>query len=262
MNKYLTYAGQQPVYLGDIDFMQDAVRGGFTQLARAIMNSGSNTMNAILQGVEFSRESSSSVSWTAGIVILNGELFAVAAGTASIEESAPLYFNINVSPGGARTFKDGQTHSCFQIRTATVNDYQGAGGVDVSTVDRLHVPAEVDDRIYEGQLDGGYATSARLVRRSGIWFIDIPMEVPSSSDSTLADVYFYNIQPAHLATLEYMVIPTMLFYYSNGGAAIGLAVVTVLKNTDNRYLHVLIERSGSGSIPSGPTRFFQPLPLF
>lgn len=262
MNRYLTYAGQQPVYLGDINFMQDAVRGGFTQLARAIMNSGSDTMNAILQGIEFSRESSSSVSWTAGIVMLNGELFAVAAGTASVEESDPLYFNVNVSLSGARTFKDGQTHGCFQIRTATIDDYQDDGGVDVSTVDRLHVAAEVDDRIYEGSLDGGYATSARLVRRSGIWFIDIPMEVPSSSDSTLADVYFYNILPAHLATLEYMVIPTMLFYYSNGGAAIGLAVVTIMKHTDNRYVHVTIERSGSGTISSGPTRFFQPLPLF
>lgn len=262
MNRYLTYAGQQPVYLGDINFMQDAVRGGFTQLARAIMNSASDTMNAILQGIEFSRGSSSSVSWTAGIVMLNGELFAVAAGTASVEESDPLYFNINVSLNGARTFKDGQTHGCFQIRTATIDDYQDDGGVDVSTVDRLHVPAEVDDRIYEGSLDGGYATSARLVRRSGIWFVDIPMEVPSSSDSTLADVYFYNILPAHLATLEYMVIPTMLFYYSNGGAAIGLAVVTIMKHTDNRYVHVTIERSGSGAIPSGPTRFFQPLPCF
>ena len=36
MNKFLTFPGKQPVYLGDIDFMQSAVGSAFENLMKAI----------------------------------------------------------------------------------------------------------------------------------------------------------------------------------------------------------------------------------
>ena len=61
MDKYLTFPGRQPVYLGDIDFMQDAVRDTFAQLLKGY--TGLATPTAILHGVVVT-SAPDSISWT------------------------------------------------------------------------------------------------------------------------------------------------------------------------------------------------------
>ena len=110
MNRFLTFTGVQPVFLGDVDFMQDAAANGFKQLARALMGSGDEAMNAILQGVKITSAAGNLYSWTAGVVVLNGELLPIAAGSVNAIDRDHLYFHVVSTLSGERTFEDQETH--------------------------------------------------------------------------------------------------------------------------------------------------------
>ena len=117
MNKLLTFPGQQPLYLGDIDFMQASVLEALKNLVVAI--TGSSAGNAVLSGIEVSY-GSDTVSWTAGIVSVAGEILPVAAGSVSGNMSSTLYVKVVSTLSGGRTFKDGQSHDCWETRAATL----------------------------------------------------------------------------------------------------------------------------------------------
>ena len=116
MDKYLTYPGKQPVYLGDVDFLQGSVRDALKNLLRAYI--GDNSGDAILLGCEIS-VSPAQTSWTAGIVSIDGEILPIEAGTLSGEGGD--YFEIVSSTAGSRTFGDGASHDCFEYRQATIS---------------------------------------------------------------------------------------------------------------------------------------------
>lgn len=204
MNKLLTYAGQQPVYLGDIDFMQDASKNVFTYLARALMSSGSDSLNAILQGVNISIDTSGGAvvfSWTSGVVVIAGEILPIAAGSVTGTASSILYFHVNSVKSGARTFKDGVSRSCWDTRTAIIST-DSAGGTRVDEVPRMSGESSSDDAIYEGTPGTQYVTSARLIKRSGLWLCDVSITIPDEqSMGNLLSIGFSNMPQAHLEQL-------------------------------------------------------------
>lgn len=110
MNKFLTNRGEMPVWLGDIDFMNDAVRDSLIGLAKAI--TGQDDPTCIISGCEVS---SSGV--TAGLVMLSGEILPVEASTIV---SPYYYLEIESTYSGDRTFKDGTVHSAYETRVAVV----------------------------------------------------------------------------------------------------------------------------------------------
>lgn len=175
MNKLLTYTGVMPVFLGDINFMQDAAADAFKKLARALMNSESDSLNAILQGVEITTDGQD-VSWSAGIVVINGEILPVAAGSASAQGPSELYLHINSVLSGGRTFKDGTTHQCYDTRSAIINT-TSTDGVALDTLSRLHEDVVVDDQVYIGSRVLAI-TTGNLIRKSGLWFMDINFTIP------------------------------------------------------------------------------------
>ena len=111
MNKFLTFEGQQPFYLGDIDFMQEAVRTAFTQIMKGLTSTDSP--RCVVYGLQ---KSSSGV--TAGVVCLDGELFDVPASSLT----GILYLTINENYDGRRMMKSGELKACHAIRTATVTN--------------------------------------------------------------------------------------------------------------------------------------------
>lgn len=200
MNKLLTYAGQQPIYLGDIDFLQDSAGSMLTCLARALMNQGSDSLNAILQGVILSQQTQSHISWTAGVVVINGEILPIPAGTVrGTLGSTSLYFHVEVVEDGTRTFKDGEEHACWATRTATITA-ESSGGVAVSGVTRLHV--ESDDAVYEGVSGSANITSAKLIKKNGMWYIDAHISLASGSYTEIGSVTFRILFSAHGAELS------------------------------------------------------------
>lgn len=174
MNKLLTYAGVMPVFLGDINFMQNAAADAFKQLARALMNSGSDSVNAILQGVEIT-SGGQDVEWSAGIVVLNGEILPVAAGGVTAQGPNELYFHVNSVLSGERTFKDGNSHDCYDTRTAVINT-DSTDGIAFDSLARLHEEVVVDDHVYAGGMTGR-VTSGNLIRKSGLWMMDVDISL-------------------------------------------------------------------------------------
>lgn len=116
MNKYLTFPGLQPVYLGDIDFLQESVRSAFLMLLKGL--TGQEKPNCILQRATSEAD---------GVICLEGEIMPYKAYTGSMLGS--YYYEVVTTYGGERKFKDGETHSCYETRHA-----QEKLGVDVKMV--------------------------------------------------------------------------------------------------------------------------------
>lgn len=116
MNKFLTFYGLQPVYLGDIDFMQTAVGEAFANLLKHV--TGRSDANGILSGVVISYLNNSAT-WTAGVVSLGGEILPVEEGVIG-NVTGGLYFEVVSTTDGSRTFGNGETHDCWETRKATL----------------------------------------------------------------------------------------------------------------------------------------------
>lgn len=127
MNKYLTFPGQQPVYLGDIDFMQTAVRNTLFYLMKNI--TGNEACNGILWGVEINN-SGAGATYTAGVVSILGEILPIAGGVVEGDDTSQLYFQISSTLSGERTFGDGQSHKCYEQRYAYISKYATAYPVE------------------------------------------------------------------------------------------------------------------------------------
>ena len=188
MNKFLTFAGVQPVYLGDIEYMQNAAADIFRELGGALMNQAPSGLNAVLYGVEISHPAEFQVSWTAGAVIIDGEILPVLAGslTSSTQRSPVLYFHVVSTPGGTRTFKNGVTRDCYATRTATLTE-SSTGGVYERTVKRLHAEKDMD---YDAFWKTSDVTSCKLLQRGGLFFLDFVASIVEGQTSFDARMKF------------------------------------------------------------------------
>lgn len=177
MDKFLTYPGKQPVYLGDINFMQSSVREAFENMMKAY--TGRADANAILYGVDITY-ALNSISWTAGVVCIAGEILPIEAGI--LTTGSPYYFDIVSTAGGQRTMGDGTTKSCWEERaatiTSTVTDYPISSFKRVSPVDTATARVHNFDGFVN--LDDRYA---RLSNCGGAFVLSIRR--PNLSEATL-----------------------------------------------------------------------------
>ena len=243
MNKFLTYAGTQPVFLGDVDFMQAAVGSAFTQMARALMDSGDNTLNAILQGVEITHPSGTQIRWTAGVVVIDGEILPIASGTAVADETSELYFHVSSALSGERTFKDGESHECYDTRSAYIDD-DSTDGIAFDSVPRLHEEVVVDDHVYNSVDSSLYLVSGRLVRKSGLWFIDAVFSIPDGVVlSPMGSLTFSGLSVAHRQSIDDIDFPVdTLVTNQTDGSVIQPMFCSVTKNGST--VQVVFMRAG------------------
>lgn len=206
MNKLLTYQGAQPVYLGDIDFMQDAAVAGFKMLAKTLMDDGSDNLNAILQGVEISKLSSSQTHVSSGIVVINGELLPVSEATISVNWNSPLYLHVESVLSSERTFKNGQTHKCHDTRSAVVNGIS-TGGIAISGLPRYSALKDAVEYIGTGQT---YAVEdGRLVLKQGFWFIEAFIN-RTGQPAYLGSVTFEDLTTEHMNSIDAITFPVQV----------------------------------------------------
>lgn len=113
MNKLLTFPGQMPVYLGDLDYMNQTVRDTFLQLLKGL--TGQERPTCILSGAI-----STGYEVTEGVVVLDGEILPSRAVSSSdyIKDYYYYGFNVETIYSGGRTFKDGSYHDCYESRIA------------------------------------------------------------------------------------------------------------------------------------------------
>lgn len=122
MNKFLTFPGIQPIYLGDIDFLQESVRQAFRQLLVGL--TGSDTPNCILKKATATID---------GVICLDGEIMPYKAYTGTMVGT--YSYEVVSSYSGTRQFKNGETHECYEERYA--QQKVTAGGVYVPTFEEL-----------------------------------------------------------------------------------------------------------------------------
>lgn len=168
MDKFLTFPGQQPIYLGDIDFMQTAVGKALKNLL--ISYTGNADGSAILAGVELSVDGAD-ISWTEGVIAIEGDILPVAAGTITGGASSTLYFNIVATLSGSRTMKDGTVRQCWQTKTAVVTtdetdypvlDFGRAGISQKATVYSFQAtPASSSNYVYLANCGGAWIIAFR-----------------------------------------------------------------------------------------------------
>lgn len=218
MNRFLSFAGQQPVYLGDFDFMQDASKSMLTCVARALMNNGSDNLNAILQGVKIftSIDGPNSIYWTTGVVVLDGEILPVRSGGASGEITTPLYFHVVEENSGNRVFKDGVSHDCWSTRYAII-DLVESGGILVSSVKRLHDESQAEqDVIYTGTNRSPQIVSGKLIRKKGgLWFCDVVLYLAENTYNSFGQIQFSGLPAEHLAELATKIFTCVTPLYSS-----------------------------------------------
>lgn len=179
MNKFLTFPGKQPVYLGDIDFMQTAVGQAFANLLKNI--TGRSDANGILSGVVISYQNNSAT-WTAGVVSLGGEVLPVAQGVVGGITDG-LYFDIVSTTSGGREFGDGNSHDCWETRSAvlttTETDYP------LSSVPRIDPPSQVEASVYGfDDVPNLYDRYARLAVCGGAYVLAIRKKATNEEDPT------------------------------------------------------------------------------
>ena len=112
MNKYLTFPGLQPVYLGDIDFLQESVRSAFLMLLRGL--TGQDNPRCIIAEATPEKD---------GVICFDGEIMPLKYFAGAV--SGSLVYKIETTYSGERTFMNGETQKCYETRYAV----GAAGGI-------------------------------------------------------------------------------------------------------------------------------------
>lgn len=249
MNKFLTFNGTQPIYLGDIDFMQNAAEQVQNLLVRSLLDAVGATPNAILQGVSFSYPSAGTIAWTAGIVSIGGEILPIAAGTVSAASVNELYFHVSSVLSGTRTFKDGLSHDCYSTRVAII-DATSEDGVAVSSTPRLHHRPE-DVTLTSDIASGGYITAGQLRRRNELWFLDMAFELPEGTNVIGGTLQFRGAEGVTQEIFDSIAdayFPCMIFV--DGTSTYAHASCYVTKNAADLTITVTIQYATSITLAS------------
>lgn len=230
MDKFLTFQGLQPIWLGDFDFMQKAVQDVFANLAKAL--SGYDA--AILAGVDFSYDSESqTISWSEGVVVLDGEVLPVQSGNLNLQMSSSktVYFDISSSsyPEGERLFKDGQNHNCYEKREAVVTPSPTKWG-NVFNFPRM-ILTEKKLSSFVSDVDG-IDMSAQLVLKNNAYYIVGAFKTTDNVTSVIVNNVDLSIeQPYKSAILSGKTIQGKTYYALALSSAIELG--TAIGETTN-----------------------------
>lgn len=133
MNKLLFSEGGQPIYLDDLNFMQNA----FAETVKGIV---STYGNVILSGCKVTfNESASRYEWTEGYIVINGEVYKVEAGSLAGSEDTVLYWKTVSTEGQKEIFENSSEHNIYQYRKVTLTDTVTATDVYVAVKDMKSV---------------------------------------------------------------------------------------------------------------------------
>lgn len=124
MNKLLTHKGGQPVYLEDLDFIQESFAESFKNFVRAITDQEDIDEPIVLAGIK--RFGSNGI--TGGIVAFGGRIFVVDQHD-DIDDGCN-YLNFIKTTGEPRRLKNGSTVDVYEYEDAEW-DYTGWGYEDL-----------------------------------------------------------------------------------------------------------------------------------
>ena len=231
MNKFLTYQGQQPLYLGDIDFASEAVRDAFAQLLKGL--TGDDNANAILRGVNAAARSST-VNFSEGVVSIGGEILPVENTTLAGSLSDTFYLRIKSTYGGTRTFLDGDSHDCWETRSVEV------------TKDVTDYPLASFRRILGGfgsqrwhYSQGGY--DFWLVKTGLTWLVSLKRPPMTRSEEHFFEVSVPGIQADDLLVFPTYEATVLTTAYIDTGSGVTTDVLAVKYYRDSGELKIQMD---------------------
>ncbi len=254
MDKFITHAGQQPIFLGDIDFFDKAVRDTFIRTVK-VMSRGED--NAILSGFEYTFDSSQGVTkivWTAGVVMLGGEILPIDAGAAKLAVDQNFRFVIETSydETGRRMMKDGDMVDCYEIRKATVTGttvYPDENWIvtDVRRIDEIYadfiksVNTETTIVNSSGESLSDMNISFRLYRIGASYYINGNFELTSPHSGLNRYFYGVNVRQPAVTDDDIRNLTTATMYPSG----MTMFPITLFQESGNLYEYKVIPASVS-----------------
>lgn len=174
MNRFVTKEGGQPIFLEDLDFMQDSVVANISELITSL----AGTDNCILSGCEIIDD----YKITGGTILFNGEILPFPGKTLYDSTDYYLRRETNYLNGGERTLKNGSVVQCYErVSVAAVTtptavklvDYYKSGEEHFHLAlphihDLLHVSKKVMDQIRPNSLIQVYKSGSRLELRGKV----------------------------------------------------------------------------------------------
>lgn len=239
MNRFLTNSGEMPIWLGDIDYMNEAVRESLLSLVKMI--TGQEEPTCIISGCDVTTAGVS-----AGVVCLSGEIM-------PLEESnvvSPSYhLEINSSYQGERTFKDGTVHSAYEIRSAVA--VAGATAI-LDKYILLQMP-RVEELVARTKILLN-ERNLRIVQHGGVFYINGYVDItstPAIGEAGYSSAYILQPLPMPMRSLPVtMTNMTAIAVNPRDGSTI-LANITLFPN----FSRVTVSFTAFTTIPSGQYRF-------
>lgn len=180
MNRLLTFAGEQPFYLGDLEFLQDSTKEAFLQLLKGL--TGQEKPKCILVKATTEKD---------GVICFDGEIMPYKPGT-SAGIGTPC-FRVESAYSGERTFKNGEVHKCYESRYAvtyfdvngTTSEYRVSNFSDLSTLLFKLLKLEKGVDRYRGDgyhCDINYSSIGDLIHVEGALVVDDAQEIVTLVD--------------------------------------------------------------------------------
>ena len=177
MDKFLTYEGQQPIYLGDIDFMQDSVHQTIKQIVTSM--TGNSAATCVLYGCH----SDGSGGTTAGLISIEGEILPLNSSPLPWEGS---FIKIISALSSERQLKSGGKVQCHETRYAILDMEEGVSTANIPYYDYQQF------EFTQADLNKTTPINIKIVRHAGLLTI--------SGYVTLSNVE--NIQTVTVAVLD------------------------------------------------------------
>lgn len=261
MDKFVTYDGEQPIWLDDFNFMDKAVRDTFKRL---VLSLSGNIGNAILYGCDVT-DSAAGCSWTSGIVCIDGEILPIDAGQAG--SGAVLYFSLQESfdPAGDRTFKNGAEHRCYSIRKALLSTkqsdipYNGIGRLDSILKGRLS--SETVYKVDEENTGTG-SKGTRIIRSSsGAFYLSLSMDVPIfgvSTDTLVNEAQILGLGTADAVGIIGKTTFTTLTFVSTDRTAGNTypVIISITESDDANSVALTVKFTGTTGLDGGSGQIY------
>lgn len=171
MNRFLTHTGRQPIWLDDINFIQDSIADEIKKLVQGLI--GFDDEIVILSGCQKAVSLDGSVSVTKGVIYYDGELLSVPATSFATDPGLRIRVISQFDPSGDRNLHDtGEEVSCYNTRRAAITGPKISGKPDtapsLSTCRRLEdiLLERTNTLIYSGEEYGKDGTTRGLVTLS------------------------------------------------------------------------------------------------
>lgn len=196
MNKILTQTGGQPVFLDDIDFLQNSNMDNFKGLCQGMSQDIIGT--CIIQGCEITK-TSNGYRWNPGYIAIKGEIFKVNNGSIVTESQLP-YWQVVSTQTELRTFEDQTSKPVWVVTEVILTDTPEDGRlyVDAYNIRRYtdiikekvfaYESLEIPVNVYSGSGISAVLTVEKYFsyKRINVEISELPDYIPESEGK-----YFY-----------------------------------------------------------------------